>query len=130
MTKFSIKGITKDQSRDTGMAMVLLLLLIDIKMKREGILLVAVALHVLNMMMPMVYKPVAVAWLGLSNLLGTVMPKILLAILFFAVVTPIGVLRRLLGKDTLKLRDFKASNESTLLVRNHLFVGQDIERPY
>jgi len=77
-----------------------------------------------------VYKPVAVAWLGLSNLLGTVMPKILLAILFFAVVTPIGVLRRLLGKDTLKLRDFKASNESTLLVRNHLFVGQDIERPY
>jgi hypothetical protein len=45
-------------------------------------------------------------------------------------VTPIGVLRRLFGKDSLKLREFKVSRESAMLVRNHLFVSHDIEKPY
>ena len=58
--------------------------------------------------MPRIYRPVAVFWLGFSDLLGAVMSKILLSIVYFAVVTPIGILRRLAGKDSLKLRAFKA----------------------
>ncbi len=58
------------------------------------------------------------------------MSKILLSILFFGLVTPIGLIRRLLGKDSLKLNAFKASQESAMLVKNHLFVGSDIEKPY
>lgn len=124
------RKITKDQCRDTGMAMVLLLLLVDIKMKREGILFAAIALHVVNMMVPRIYKPIAFFWFGLSDLLGEVVSKILFSVLFFGVVTPIGILRRLFGKDSLKLRAFKASEESSMTVRNHVFVGQDIEKPY
>jgi hypothetical protein len=59
-----------------------------------------------------------------------VVPRILLAIVFFVVVTPIGVLRRLAGKDSLKLRAFKASPDSVMLERNHTFIGGDLERPY
>ena len=128
--EFSIKKMTKDQSRDTGMAMVLLLLLIYLKTRREGLVYAAMVLHLVNMIVPRVYAPVAVVWLGLSHLLGTIMSKVLLSILFFGLVTPIGVLRRLLGKDSLKLRAFKANEESAMSVRNHLFVGHDIERPY
>jgi hypothetical protein len=124
------KKITKDQSRDTGMAMVLLLLILLATRKREGYLFAAMALHVLNMTVPQVFRPVAVLWLGLSDLLGAVVSRILLSIVFFAVVTPIGILRRLLGKDSLKLRAFKASQESVMLERNHTFIGQDLERPY
>jgi Saxitoxin biosynthesis operon protein SxtJ len=126
----SIKQMTKDQSRDTGMAMVLLLLLIYLKTRREGWLYSAMVLHIVNMIVPRIFAPVAVLWLGLSHILGTVMSKVLLSILFFAVVTPIGLLRRLFGKDSLKLREFKAGTESVMLVRNHLFVAQDIEKPY
>jgi len=54
----------------------------------------------------------------------------LLSIVFFLVVTPIGILRRLIGKDALKLRVFKGSQDSVMLERNHTFVGQDLERPY
>jgi len=128
--ELSVKKMTKDQSRDTGMAMVLLLLLIYLKTRREGLVYAAMILHVLNMILPRVYAPVAVLWLGLSHVLGTIMSKILLSILFFGLVTPIGVLRRLFGKDSLKLRAFKANEESAMSVRNHLFVGHDIERPY
>lgn len=130
MSGFSIKKITKDQSRDTGMAMALLFLLFYLKTRRDGFLWAAIALHVVNMIVPRIYAPIAVVWLSFSHLLGTVMSKILLSILFFGVVTPIGILRRLFRKDSLKLRDFKANEESVMLVRNHLFVGRDIEKPY
>ena len=122
--------MTKDQSRDTGMAMVLLLFLVYLKTHRNGFLYSAIFLHIINMIIPRIYAPMAVLWLGFSHLLGTVMSRILLSLLFFGLVTPIGVLRRLLGKDSLKLRQFKASRESAMLVRNHAFVAQDIEKPY
>jgi hypothetical protein len=122
--------MTKDQSRDTGMAMVLLLLILYVSLKWKGLLFGAMALHVLNMIVPQMYRPIAVVWLGLSHLLGAVASKILLSIVFFAVVTPIGILRRLVGKDSLKLRTFKASEDSVMLERNHTFTGTDIERPY
>jgi len=127
---FLKRKITKDQSRDTGMAMVLLMLLIFLARKKEGWLFVAMALHVVNMMAPKIYKPVAVLWLGLSDLLGAVTSKILLAILFFVVVTPIGIVRRLAGKDSLKLRAFKKGRESAMLKRDYMFSGKDIENPY
>jgi len=131
MANFLTRKITKDQSRDTGMAMVLLLLLLlFIARKREGWLYGAMILHVLNMVVPQIYRPIAILWLGFSDLLGLVMPKLMLGIVFFLVVTPIGFLRRLMGKDALKLRVFKASDESVMVERKHLFVGQDLERPY
>jgi hypothetical protein len=130
MIKFVNRKITKDQSRDTGMAMVLLLLLIFLARKREGWLFAAMGLHVLNMVVPQIYRPIAVAWLGLSDLLGMVVSKVLLSIVFFAIVTPIAVLRRLFGKDPLKLRAFKAGQDSVMLERNHTFVRGDLDRPY
>jgi len=130
MANFFERKITKDQSRDTGMAIVLLLLLVDLKFKRNGILFGAAAVHVINMIWPRVYQPLAYFWFGLSDLLGNVTSKILMSVLFFGVVTPVGVLQRLFGKDSLKLRAFKASSESSLTVRNHVFTAEDIEKPY
>lgn len=124
------RKITKDQSRDTGMAMVLLLLIVAASRKKEGYLFVAMALHVINMIWPQVYRPVAVIWLGISDLIGSVVSRILLSLVFFLVVTPIGLLRRLSGKDSLKLRAFKAGQGSVMLERNHVFTAQDLERPY
>ena len=123
-------NISKDQSRDTGMGVVLLLLLIFLRTKKEGVLIAAMLVHIVNMIWPVLYKPVAVVWLGISHLMGTVMSKVLLSILFFLVITPIGVLRRLFGKDSLKLRAFKASQDSATVERNHVFTAQDIEKPY
>jgi len=128
--EFFKQKMTKDQSRDSGMAMVLLLLLFYLKTRRDGLLYAAAILHVVNMIVPRIFAPIAVLWLGLSHVLGTVMSKVLLSVLYFGLVTPIGALRRLLGKDSLQLRAFKATEESAMTVRNHLFVGQDIEKPY
>jgi len=130
LTKNKWTKITTDQSRDTGMAMVLLLLILAASRKREGYLFGAMALHVLNMIKPRIYRPIAVVWLGFSDLLGAVVSRILLSIVFAFVVTPISLLRRLFGKDSLKLRVFKAGQDSVMVDRNHTFVGQDLEQPY
>jgi hypothetical protein len=124
------RKITKDESRDAGMALVLLLLFVFLARKREGWLIAAMAVHVLNMTAPQIYRPFAVLWLGLSDAMGAVVSKILLSIVFLLIVTPIGMLRRLFGKDSLKLRAFKTGEGSVMTERNHTFVAADLERPY
>jgi Saxitoxin biosynthesis operon protein SxtJ len=124
------RAITKEQSKDTGMAMVLLLLLFSAAFKRETLVTIAIVALVVDMTFPQFYRPVAVLWLGLSHLLGTVVSKILLTLVFFGVVTPIGLARRLLGIDSLKLKDFKSGENSVMVIRNHIFTGKDIEKPY
>src|SRR2546423_14426371 len=124
------RPITKEQSKDTGMAMVLLLLLASAAFKRQALITVAMIALVVYMTLPQLYRPVAVLWLGLSHLLGTVVSKILLTLIFFGVVTPIGLARKLLRIDSMNLKGFKTGDNSVMVVRNHTFTGQDIEKPY
>ena len=126
----SVTRMTKGQCRDTGMAMVLLLLIFAITLKRDALVLGALVLQVVVMTVPLIFAPIAVIWLGLSHLLGTVMSRVVLTVVFFVVVTPVGLLRRLLGKDSLRVQAFKAGDESVMLTRNHLCSGADLERPY
>ncbi len=112
------------------MAVVLGFLIVAATRKREGYLLLALTFHVINMIVPQIYRPIAIVWLGLSDLMGEVASKVMLSIVFFLVVTPIGLIRRMFGKDSMRLRDFKASTDSVMLERNHLFVSRDIESPY
>jgi hypothetical protein len=53
---------------------------------------------------PSVLAPLNRAWTRLGILLGKIVGPIAAGVLFFGVVTPIGVLMRLLGKDLLRLR--------------------------
>lgn len=130
VTEIFKRDITKEQSKDTGMAMVLLLLLFYAASKRHGLVTAAMVALIVDMTFPRFYRPVAVLWLGLSHLLGTVVSKILLTLVFFAVLTPIGVARRILGHDSLQLKKFKSGEDSVMTVRNHTFIGKDIEKPY
>ena len=124
------RSITEDQSKDTGMAMVLLLLLASTAFKRQALVTAAMIALIVDMTVPRLYRPVAVLWLGFSHLVGTVVSKILLTLVFFGVVTPTGVVRRLLRLDSLKLKEFKSGENSVMVIRNHIFTGKDIEKPY
>jgi len=124
------KNTTKNECRDTGMAMVLLALLVFAYRRSEAALMATFVLHLLNMTVPQVFKPVAVVWLGFSHLLGAVVSRVMLTVIFLAVVSPIGLLRKVMGKDSLRLRAFKASNDSVMVKRDHAFVGKDLEQPY
>jgi hypothetical protein len=122
--------ITKKQSTDSGMALVLISLIVYLVWKVDAALYCAVVFLVINMTVPTVFKPFAWLWFGLSTLIGTVMSKILLSIVFITIVTPIGLLRRLLGKDSLQLKNFKKSKDSVFLSRDHKYTENDIAKPF
>ena len=90
----------------------------------------ALIVHVVNMTVPQVFRPVAIVWFGLAHLLGAVASRVLMFVVFALVVTPIGLLRRALGKDSLRLRAFRSGDESVMVVRNHTFSAGDLEKPY
>ena len=123
-------NVTKEQARDTGMALVLLSLIVWFLTGRDALVVAAVVLHVVNMTAPQLYRPAAVVWFGLSHVLGSVVSKVILTAVFFVVVTPIGLLRRLLGADSLQLKAFKAGHGSVMHRRDHTYTGKDIEEPY
>ena len=129
-TGLIIRNISVDQARDTGMAMVLICLLVAILGKVSAMTVAAAVLLVVNMTVPAIFKPVGVVWLSLSHLLGSVVSKVLLSVVYFLIVTPVGVLRRLMGKDTLQLKVFKKDSASVFTERNHLYTGDDIDKPY
>jgi hypothetical protein len=58
---------------------------------------------------PVVLAPLNRLWLKLGLLLHKVVSPIVLAILFFVVITPMGLAMRLFGKDPLRLRLDKGS---------------------
>jgi len=132
MTKnnFFPSEISKDQAKDTGMAVVLILLLIGVFLQNYIYVKIGILCLIITMAVPLFYKYLAFFWLGLSHFIGTFASKILLSAIFFLIVSPIGLIRRLLGYDSLKLRQFKAGTESVMVLRNHTFVKEDINKPY
>jgi len=130
LSDHSKNRLTPDQCKDTGMAMVLILLLLTLAARRNYIIFCAIGLLVLTMIRPQMFRPVGVIWFGLAELLGMVTSRIVLTIIFLVVVTPIGLVRRLVGADTLKLKSFKKGHGSVMEKRNHTFAANDLERPY
>jgi len=122
--------ITKEQARDTGMAMVLLCLIAALVSPARWPLVLATVLLVLDLTMPLLFSPLAVVWLGLGALLGTIFSRVMLAVLFALLVTPVGVLRRWLGADALQLKQWKRGEGSVFRVREHTYRFEDIKDPY
>ncbi len=122
--------ISTKQAGDSGMAMVLISLLIGLFTHNGLFFKIATLLLVINMIWPPFFRPAARAWLGGSVLLGTVVSKILLTIIFFGLVTPIGVVRRLAGADAMLLKQWQRGSSSVFKERNYQFEAKDIEKPF
>jgi hypothetical protein len=120
----------RDRSRDTGVALVLLLLIAQLVTGRQGLTTAAVVALVVTMTAPLVFRPLSVVWFGFSHVLGAVMSKVLLSAVFYLIVTPVAVVRRLLGHDTLRLRAFKAGDTSVMHPRHHVYAPDDLDTPY
>jgi hypothetical protein len=53
---------------------------------------------------PRQLAPIERVWMKLAHLLGTVMTAVILTLTFFLVITPMGIVLRLIGKDLLGMR--------------------------
>ncbi|MEZ5194857.1 MAG: SxtJ family membrane protein [Bacteroidales bacterium] len=122
--------VNKERAIDTGMAMILILLLLGYFLKDNIYFVIAIPILIINMTIPKLYYPLAYLWFGFAHIMGTIVSKILLFIVFLIIVVPMAILRRLMGKDSLLLKQWKQSNNSVLKIRNHLYTPSDIDKPY
>jgi hypothetical protein len=119
--------ISKKQCFDSGMALVLLLALLAFFMEDIRYIPAIALVAALSLLIPWAMYPFALLWMNFAFLLGIVSSNLLLSLVFFLVVFPMGLIRRISGKDSLHLRKFKKSSASVFINRNQSFKLKDLE---
>ncbi len=80
--KFNVKKLSVEQCKDSGLALVLICLICYQVWKLPLLILLAIIFLVIAMTYPLIFQPFAIFWFALSTALGTVVSKIILAVLF------------------------------------------------
>ena len=58
----------------------------------------------LGFILPVLLKPIYFVWMTFAAILGWIMTRFILSIVFYFILTPIGLLTRMLGEDFLALK--------------------------
>ena len=64
---------------------------------------------VLGLLNSKLLNPLNIVWVKFGELLGRIIAPIVMAIIYFIIVTPIGLFMRLIGKDLLNIKFSKAN---------------------
>ncbi len=89
----------------------------------QPILIIGIILLASGLAVPTILKPVYWVWMVFATILGWVMTRVILSVVFLLVFTPIGLISRLLGKHFLELNwdnsrntywDYRSANENNL----------------
>jgi hypothetical protein len=119
-------GITKKQRVEFGLVTILVATFLAIFLKQIYFVKVAFILTLITIIIPIVFYPFAAIWFGLSKILSAISSRILLTFVFFIMVTPVGLFRRLLKKGSMNIRQFKKSTKSVMVDRDHAYTARDL----
>jgi hypothetical protein len=70
---------------------------------------------------------IAIGWYKVGELLGMIVSKVILTVVFFFLLVPIALLYRLFNKDPLRLKKQDKSNWS---IREHVYSGNDLKNTW
>ncbi len=118
MFKEEIKNIKEDKTtlRKFGLTVGTVLLIVAIVLyltgKSSSVIFggAGVLLILFGLILPNILKPLNKIWMTLAVILGWFMSRLILFILFYIVITPIGFFLKIAGKDFLNLRTDKNSD--------------------
>lgn len=82
-----------------------------------------------TLIQPLWLKVIYTPWMKLGAILGWFNTRVLLGILFFALITPMGILMRLRKKDPMQ-RTFDKEKRSYRIISNAERNPQHMEKPY
>lgn len=83
---------------------------------RMLVFLVGGSLMVLGGLVPHVLSPVHKVWMWIGHLLGWINTRVLLGIVFYGLITPIGIVLHMMGKSTIQ-RGFSDKQKTYRVVR-------------
>ena len=112
-----------------GMLVTFVLLILSLWLKNDWYRYAVVTLAV-ALLIPVLYTPFTRLWFGFAKILEQVTSKVVLFLIFFTVITPVGVFRRIAGKDTLRLKRFRKDKTSVFEEKKKLYTQKDLEKQF
>ena len=79
---------------------------------------------------PRTLKHIYLVWMGLALVLGFVVSHVILTVFFFLVITPIGLIARLAGKDFLRLKLDRQAKSYWIPREHKKKAAEDYERQF
>ena len=89
-----------------------------------------VVLVLLGLIVPSILKPLQKVWMALAVVMGFVMTRVILTVLFFCVVTPLAIASKLAGKRFLELKIDKEKTSHWNLRDDKEIDKKDYERQF
>ena len=91
---------------------------------------IGVVLNVLGIVIPVFLKPIYWIWMIFATILGWIMTRIILSILFYVILTPIGLISRLFGKQFVELRWDKSKESYWNFRTNEHLQNENYEKQF
>jgi len=122
--------ITKKEHLEIALLTILITLLSAHHTNNTLLTKIAAAQALIALLAPRLYHPLAWIWYHLTAILNRIGPAIILGVVFLIVVTPVAWLRRLSGRDNLKILTFKKTATSVMNVRDHVYTAKDFQKGF
>ena len=124
------KELTTRQCSEFGLVTVMVASFLAFYFKQEIYIVAAFILSLVTLVVPILFYPFAACWFALGFLLNQVSSRIVLTVIFFVVVVPVAFIRRLSGKDNLRIRQFRKDKQSVMLVRDQKKNKKDLQHTF
>jgi hypothetical protein len=118
--------ISKEQTKEFGMLAVLVTAFFAFYFKKNNLAPVIFILSLLTLVFPLIFYPFAFIWFGFSKIMGKLSTGILLGIVFFIIVIPVGLIRKMMRLDGLKIKQFKKTTDTVMVNREHIYADSDL----
>ncbi|SDS42258.1 hypothetical protein [Gramella sp. MAR_2010_147] len=122
--------LTRRQYLETGILLAIVMVVYAWYVQEWIFSLIAAGVLLVSLIIPVLFKPIAFLWFGLAKILSFITSHIILTLLFFFLVTPVGIFRKMLGRDSLLLKGFKKSSDSVMQERDHTYTSSNLNNPF
>ena len=116
----------KSSNRSFGIIFFIVFLLISVWPIMDGqeprvwSLIISLIFLILGILNSKILTPFNLAWIKLGEILGRFIAPVVMAVIYFLIVTPIGLLMRIIGKDLLNI---KFSQNSSYWIKREKNLG-------
>ncbi len=124
------KDLSTAQVYGSGLASLLIILIVYFFTRNTTLLYVCFGVIILLMVWPRPFRYFGMLWLSFGELLGFVVGRLLLTIIYGLLVIPIGLFVRKKIRRNMQLFSFYASKQSAFKQRDHVFSEKDFEKPF
>jgi len=121
--------MTKEQNTAFG-AVASLVLLVSGRLLNVNLLDAAIIVLLITVLVPVVFTPFAWLWYLAGKYLERSFSIIILCVIYFLVVMPVGILRRFFAKDALNIRNYRKGGGSVFHTIEKTYCADELKYPY